>query len=130
MNIVELANKMGNDEIAYSNELNERLIKKDYGLYLYHGPNQTNDVIIDCNMNYLLAEDWEIIYDFDYSKEMTFPLYYNYHGTSCISLFMKMDDSCLGGMGQLYSSFNEKMFEGNIDSCFIFISELLKDEHS
>jgi|GEM_PF-6686568 len=130
MNIVELVNKMSNDEIAYSNELNERLIKKDYGLYLYHGPNQVNDTIVDCNMNYLLTEDWEIAYELDYSKEMTFPLYYNYRGTSCISLFMKMDDSCLGGMAQLYSSFNEMMFEGSVDECFSFIGELLKGSHA
>lgn len=60
MNIVELGQVMKYGEVAYSKELNERVIMKDWGLYYYEGEDHPNKKIVDCNMSILYADDWEI----------------------------------------------------------------------
>ncbi|QWU14209.1 hypothetical protein SAMN04487895_101498 [Paenibacillus sophorae] len=60
MNIVELVKTMTDGQTAYSYNLKERIIKKYWGLYIYQGENESNDTILDCNMNYLLEDNWEI----------------------------------------------------------------------
>lgn len=60
MNIVELTKAMEEGQTAYSQELKQKVIRKDYGLYYYEGDNLPNDTLVDCNMNIILTDDWEI----------------------------------------------------------------------
>src|SRR5690349_14532071 len=52
---------MNDGQTAYSKELNQRVIKLEYGIYYYDNniPSEALPVL-DCNMNYLLTDDWEI----------------------------------------------------------------------
>lgn len=60
MNITEVGKAMEDGQIAYSPTDKWKIIKKENGLYYYHGEDKENSQIVSVDMNIIYINDWEI----------------------------------------------------------------------